>query len=142
LRAEGAPFLARFERPLLRLFANPPTASESPLKLAVTWPADARAGTVGTLRVVVRSTLRTSSSVDVRIALPPGVTLAAKLEGVRQVQGVARVRRAVEGGGESVIEIPVRFGLAGRVTLPEAYATVARAEYEMAVAPAQPYMVR
>jgi hypothetical protein len=141
LRAEGAPFLARFERPLLRLFSNPPAISESPLKLVVAWPSDARADTVGTLRVTVGSTERRPLIVDVRVALPPGVTLAAKVDGVRQVQGVIRIRRNVEGGGESVVEIPVRFGLAGRVTLPEAYATVARAEYETAVAPAQPYSV-
>ncbi len=142
LRAEGAPFLARFERPLLRLFTNPPSSSESPLKLTVGWPSDARAGTVGTMRVVVRSSLRKPAHFDVRVPLPPGVTLAAKVDGVRQVQGVALIRRPIEGGTERVVEIPVRFGLAGRVTIPEASATVALADYEMAIAPSQPYTIR
>jgi hypothetical protein len=81
--------------------------------------------------------------VDLRLPLPPGVSLSEPVSGVRQVGGALLVRRALDPSGLPVeIELPVRFGLAGTVTAPEARATVAFEEEPRAVAPARPVTIR
>jgi hypothetical protein len=69
------------------------------------------------------------------------VTLGAATKGAAQVQGVLTVRQAVDRSG-AVIEIPVRFGLAGKMTVPEATARVARSSSAAATAPARTLTVR
>ena len=44
--------------------------------------------------------------------------------------------------GEGLIDVPVRFGLAGRVTLPEARASVALENERRTVVPARPLLIR
>jgi hypothetical protein len=93
--------------------------------------------------VSVRHTLPRPLTADVRVPLPPGVTLAEPVKNVRQVQGVLSVRRALDGSAApTVIELPLRFALAGRMTAPEARARVAFEEMARAVAPARPIEVR
>jgi hypothetical protein len=59
------------------------------------------------------------------------------------VQGALAIRRSLDGSGLATqIDVPVRFGLAGRMTVPEAHATVAHEEVPRAVAPARPLLVR
>jgi hypothetical protein len=107
----------------------------------VVWPADAAAGGSGTLRLMVRHVLEGSIEIDTKVPLPPGVTLGAATAGVSQVQGVLTVRQSIHRSG-SVIEIPVRFGLAGKVTIPEATARITRSSSAPATAPARFLLVR
>ena len=107
----------------------------------VIWPADVRAGATGLLRMTLRHGRDESLDVDVRAPLPPGVTLAAKTAGVTQLQGALLVRRTVGNTG-AVVEIPVRFALAGRTTAPEAMARLTRAPAAPAFAPARSLVVR
>jgi hypothetical protein len=139
---------ARLEIPVLRLWSHPPPAQDSPVRLEVVWPADVRPGKVGTLRVLLRQSLGRPATVDVRIPLPPGVTLAApvgepgKAGGVvRQIQGVLAVRWPVD-QNEAVVELPLRFSLAGHLATPEASARIAKETYARAVAPASAIDVR
>ena len=136
--------MARLERPALRLWSHPPDAAESPLELDVAWPADARAGTTGVVSVSVRHTRGRATTVDVRLPLPPGVSLAEPVAGVRQVQGVLLVRRTMvaDAGCRWRSICPLRFGLAGTVTVPEARASVAFEEVPRAVAPARVIVIR
>jgi hypothetical protein len=77
------------------------------------------------------------------VPLPPGATLAEPVSGVRQVQGVLTLRRALDAGdAPTVIELPLRFALEGRFTVPEARAKVAFEEMPRAVVPARPLGVR
>jgi hypothetical protein len=116
-------------------------AAKTPVGIDVIWPADAAAGTTGTLRVLLRHALDGSQELDARVPLPPGVTLGAATTGVAQVQGVLALRQAVD-RETTVFEIPVRFGLAGKVTVPEATARLARSSSAFATAPARPLAVR
>ena len=62
---------------------------------------------------------------------------------MRQVQGVLSIRRALDSSGLPVeIDLPLRFGLAGRVTVPEARAIVAFEEAGRALAPARPLVIK
>jgi hypothetical protein len=143
VETKGAGLLARLERPVVRLWSRPPEAGESPLSLDVAWPTDARAGAGGTVSVSLRHNRGRATLADLRLPLPPGVTLAAPVTDVRQVQGVLLVRRTMDASGLPVeIELPVRFGLAGQVTVPEARATVAHEEAGRAVAPARPLVIK
>ena len=137
----GPGLVARFERPVLRLWTRPPPPQESPVALDVVWPADAASGTTGTLRIMVRHSLDGTLDIDTRVPLPPGVTLGAATKGAAQVQGVLAVRQGVDHSG-AVIELPIRFGLAGKMTVPEATARVARSSSAAATAPARALVVR
>ena len=140
LHAEGSGLVARFERPVLRSWSRPPPPQASPVALEVIWPADAMAGSTGTLRVLLSHTLSGRAEVDAKIPLPPGVTLGAATKGATQVQGVLALRETV--GDRAVLEIPVRFGLAGKLTVPEATAHITRSSSPSATAPARALTVR
>jgi hypothetical protein len=143
LDVQGPGVIARLERPVIRLWSRPPPSPESPLHLDVTWPADARAGMKSVVSVTVRHTRGKRTEVDVRLPLPPGASLAERVNGVRQVQGALAIRRALDGSGLATqIDLPVRFALAGRTTVPEARISVAHEEVPRAVAPARPLVVR
>ena len=137
----GPGLVARFERPVLRLWTRPPPLQDSPVALDVVWPADAASGTTGTLRLMVRHSLDGTLDIDTRVPLPPGVTLGAATKGAAQVQGVLIVRQSVDHAG-AVIELPIRFGLAGKMTVPEATAGVARSSSGVATAPARALLIR
>lgn len=141
VKVNGPGLVARVERPVLRLWTRPPPPQESPVGLEIKWPKDAVAGATGMLEVHLRHSLEGSVEVDARVPLPPGVTLGAPTKGATQLQGVLVVREPVDRGG-SVMEIPVRFGLAGKVTVPEATARIARSSSAAATAPARPLAIR
>lgn len=142
LSVVGPGVVARLERPALRRWASPPDTQQSPVQIEVTWPKQPRAGAVGKLLVSLGNKLDRGVAVDARIPLPPGVTLAAPVSGVRQVQGtlVVRIDRPADRIAPH-LEIPLRFALAGRVTVPEARARVALEELPRAVAPARALVV-
>ena len=143
VRVQGPGVVARFERPVLRLWSHPPSDAESPLHIEALWPDDAKAGKTGTLRLRVRQTVGSAVTADLTIPLPPGVALAEGVSGVRQVQGVLSIRRSVDASAlPTVIEIPLRFGLAGLLWAPEARARVAFEDMPRAIAPARPVVVK
>ncbi|WP_437947467.1 alpha-2-macroglobulin family protein [Sorangium sp. So ce296] len=142
LAVAGPAVVARLERPALRRWSRPPTAAASPVQAEISWPKRPRAGATGKLGVSLRHTLGRPIEVDVRIPLPPGVSLAAPLDGVRQVNGVLALRASLDARRLStLVEIPVRFALAGKVTAPEAQARVAHEELPRAVVPARPIVI-
>jgi len=142
LAVQGPGLVARLERPVLRLWSRPPPSPESPLHLDVTWPSGLRAGTKGTVSVTVRHTRGRATTVDVRVPLPPGASLAEPVTGVRQLQGALAIRRSLDASGLPVqIDVPVHFELAERVTVPEARVGVAYEEVPRALSPARPLVV-
>jgi hypothetical protein len=139
----GPGVIARFERPVLRLWSRPPPQVDSPVHVEIAWPKDARAGKSSVLRIHARQGLGRTVTLDLRIPLPPAVSLAEAVTGVRQVQGVLSVRRLIEGGElPTAMEIPIRFGLAGKVTVGEARASIAYEEMQRAIVPARPLVIR
>jgi hypothetical protein len=140
---EGPGIVARFERPVLRLWSHPPSDAASPLHVEALWPGEARATKSGKLVLRVRQTLGHTVTADLVVPLPPGVTLAEPVTDVRQVQGVLTIRRSIDAGDtSSVIEVPLRFALGGRLTAPEATAKVAFEEMPRAIAPARPFLIQ
>ena len=139
---DGQGVVARLERPVLRSWTRPPPLQESPVGLEVVWPEKARAGSTGMLVVTLRHGFTTGVvTVDVQIPLPPGITLAATTSGASQVQGVLALRQQVSPDGLTTA-IPLRFGLSGKVTVPEATARIARSASGVATAPARVLSVR
>jgi hypothetical protein len=143
VEVRGGAVLARMEQPVLRLWSRPPSEVSSPVRLETTWPADARAGGSSALLVSLSQRLGRPAVIDARIPLPPGVSLAAKVDGVRQIQGVLLVRTTLDRSALPLpLAIPLRFSLPGRVTAPEARARLAFEEAPAAVAPARPFVIR
>lgn len=142
IKVKGPGVVARFERPVLRLWSHPPSNAASPLRLEATWPDKAKAGGTGTLRLSLSHTLGRAVVADLTVPLPPGATLAEPINGVRQVQGVLTIRRGL-GNTDSatVIELPLRFALGGVLVVPEARARVAYEEMPRAVAPTRPLAI-
>jgi hypothetical protein len=143
VEARGGAVLARFEQPVLRLWSRPPSEASSPVRMELTWPADARAGGSAALLVSLSQRLGRPAVIDARIPLPPGVSLAAKVNGVRQIQGVLLIRTTLNQSALPLpLAIPLRFSLSGRVTAPEARARLAFEEAPVAVAPARSFVIR
>jgi hypothetical protein len=142
VEVRGAPVLARFEQPVLRLWSRPPQASESALHLETEWPPAWKTWhKTAPLRVVLRHDLRRSIVAETRIPLPPGVSLAVNMNNVRQMQGVLALRTPLNSSSlPTVLEIPLRFSLSGRVTAPESRARIALEESPAAIAPARPVL--
>lgn len=141
VETEGPGLVARFERPVMRLWSRPPPPQGSPVRFDVVWPANVRAGQTAPLRIVLQQDVDQASDVDVRVPLPPGVALAAPVIGASELQGALLARRRA-GRDREVIEVPLRFGLAGKVTVPEATARPARSVLPAATAPARGLVVR
>jgi len=105
----------------------------------VRWP-EARAGSAAPVRLVIARDGRGKRLVDVRVHLPPGAHLAAPVRDVRELQGQLLWRIAV-GDVESFVEVPIRFDLAGTVTIPEATASLTAGGSDPARAPARPLTI-
>lgn len=143
LAAAGPGVLARLVRPGVRAWSSPPDSSASPIALDVTWPEAAKAGQKGVLRVSVSHRGARSVTADVRIPLSPGAQLAEKTAGVQQIQGQLVLRPTLDAEGtETLLELPIRFALAGRFTVPEARARLAFEEGARSIAPARPLLVK
>jgi len=134
--------LTRIERPLFRSFLRPVEPTSSPLHVDVTAPERPARDRIAALALTLRHELGRAVPVRVRIPLPPGAVLAEAVDHVRQVQGAIYVRTELSGDGmPKVIEVPLRFGLAGRVTLPEVTARVTDDDVPPARAPARPLVI-
>jgi hypothetical protein len=141
VETQGPGLIARLERPVLRSWTRPPPPQRSPVNVEIVWPAEARAESTGVVRILLRHEETEPSEIDVRIPLPPGVRLAAATDGVMELQGALMLRKKVGRDG-TVVEAPVRFGLGGTFTVPEASARLTRSPRAPATAPARALVVR
>jgi hypothetical protein len=92
--------------------------------------------------VTVRHETGRQVPVLVRIPLPPGAALAEKVPDTWQVQGAIYFRTQLESDAlPRTLEVPLRFALAGRVTMPEATARITDDDIVPARAPARPLVV-
>lgn len=139
VEAPAPGLFARVERRFLRPWSTPAPGGDAPVSLEVRWP-EPRVGDAAPVRVVVSHQGRGARLVDVRIPLPPGAHLAAPVDDVREVQGHLLWETPVR-EREVFVELPVRFDLGGRVTIPEATASDASGGSEPARAPARPLVV-
>jgi hypothetical protein len=143
VKTVGPGLLARVDRRDLRPWSSLPNEAASPVRIEVEWPSDARAGGSSRVRVSLRHELGRPTIVDARLPLPPGAALAEPVEGVRMLQGVLALRRSLDDSSlPAIVEVPVRFRLAGRMIVPEAHARLAFEEAPRAIAPARGLAVR
>src|SRR5207249_2934163 len=70
VEVKGPGVIARFERPVLRLWSSPPDENKSPLHIEAIWPKDLKAGTSATLLLRVRNGFGTSETIDTTLPLP------------------------------------------------------------------------
>lgn len=139
---DGPAVMARVGRKELRPWSRPPYGGTSPVGLEVVWPDTPQVGKPATLRVVMRHSLGRETTVDARIPLPPGVRVAGAVPEARTMPGLLFLRwKANASNLPHVMEIPIRFELSGRITIPEAHARLAFEESERGVAPARPIVV-
>lgn len=142
LRNPGPGVIARVERRELRPWARTIQETASPVKLEVSWPDAPVLGGGQRVGVTLRNELGRNATVDVRIPLPPGATLAEHVRDVHQIQGVLYLRQTLDRSPLPVVtELPIRFGLSGAVTVPAAFARLAFDEAPQAVAPARGLIV-
>jgi hypothetical protein len=141
--SEGPGVLARLLRPGLRSWDFPPDTSSSGIAFDVRWPDKAKAGAKDVVRVSASSKSGRAITADIRIPLPPGAALAEGGGAARQIQGQLVMRALLDSSGtETVVELPILFGLAGSFTVPEAIARPANEEGARALAAARPLKVR
>jgi hypothetical protein len=94
------------------------------------------------LQVTLRHEVGRQVPVRVRIPLPPGAALAEKTADANQVQGAVYLRARLDSDAlPRVIEVPLRFALAGRVTMPEVTARITDDDIAPARAPARPLVI-
>jgi hypothetical protein len=142
IEASSPGLLARAERPLFRSFHRPVDPSSSPLHVDLSMPKPPVRDGLAALQVTIRHEIGRRVPVRVRIPLPPGAALAERMADTRQVQGAIYVRTELDGDTlPRVIEVPLRFALAGRVTMPEATARVTDDDIAPARAPARPFVI-
>jgi hypothetical protein len=142
IQSSAPGLLARSQRPLFRSFFRPVDPSASPLHLDLLMPQAPVRGTVASLQVTVRHELGRSVPITVRIPLPPGVALAERIEKIAQIQGAIYLRTELDGDAlPRVMTVPLRFGLAGKLTMPEATARITNDQVAPARSPARPLLV-
>jgi hypothetical protein len=142
IQSSSPGLLAELQRPLFRSFLRPVDPSESPLHLDVSIPRPPAPGQITPIHLLVRHELGRQAAIAIRIPLPPGAVLADKIEDITQVQGAVYVRTRLDGDGLArMIEVPIRFMLAGRMTMPEAGARLTDDDAAPARAPARPIVV-
>ena len=143
IRAPEAPgevgAFARLERTYLRPFTVAPQTTGAPVSIEVKWP-EAKRGNVANLHVALREVGTTWSPVEIKIPLPPGVMLADAIAGARQVQGAIYFRTTAKDMEETTL-IPLRFTLAGRVTVGEATASLVDTQAPVAYDRARPLTI-
>ncbi len=111
-----APVIARFERPILRAYDRP-EAPLSPVSISTAWDKAPKAGDRGVLHVTLATRGdpgrrgEKGEPVRARVHLPPGVSLAAETDRVKQRSGELVIRTDV--AGETTLSIPVRYRLRG-----------------------------
>ena len=125
------PILAEVSRDYLRPFDVAASLSDNRIRMerrfpsgpectSTPCPSTLRRGDVGNM--VLRFTSLDggsgSTEAEATVPLPPGVVLASRVAGVRQVQGALIVNQTLGGGDQTVI-VPLRFMLAGSFTLRE-----------------------
>jgi hypothetical protein len=144
VRIEASPpgMIARIERAALRPFVRTTEAANGPLHLDVQVPRAPRAGATAPLQISLRHDLGRRVPVVVRVPLPPGAVLAEPVDGVHQVQGALYVSTQLDSDPlPRVVEIPLRFGLPGTVTVPEAVGRIDDDELPPTRAPARPLVI-
>lgn len=142
IQVDGPPVMARVLHKELRPWSRPPWGAASPVGLEVVWPDNAQLGKPATMRVVLKHSLGRETTVDARIPLPPGVRVVGAVPEARIMPGLLFLRwKANASTLPHVLEIPIRFELAGKMRVPEAHARLAFEESERAVAPARPITV-
>ncbi len=139
---QGPGVIARIERREMRPWARAVQQSVAPISIDVAWPESPSLGGGHKLRVTLRNEQGADALVDARVPLPPGVSLAAPVVGVHQIQGFLHIRRHLDRNPiPELIELPIRFGLTGAMTVPVATARLAHEEAPVAIAPARPLTV-
>lgn len=134
--ASTSGLVARFERPVDRLWSSPPDPTIAPMSIEAIWP-DARARISSTLRIALKNRLGRPANVLLRVPLPPGAKLAAVETDTRQIDGALLVRRTLDASeAATIVSLPLRFALAGTFTTPEISARLTSEEAPRAVAPA------
>ncbi|CAN5199783.1 hypothetical protein BH09MYX1_BH09MYX1_39370 [soil metagenome] len=142
VEVRGAPIFATLVRPLLRPFGIPGELVASPLAVSVTWPTDAAVGKNLLVHVDLAETTYEHGPIQMRarIPLPPGVTLAAPVAGVKQIGGALIVQ--VDLTAKLALDIPIRFGLSGTMSTREPQAFAPVLGVPRAVGPAQTIVVK
>lgn len=142
LQSEGGPIVARLVQPGLRPWSRPPEP-EGDLVVETRWPDDAMSGEKSLLRLSLRHGRPRVETVEVRLPLPSGVRLAEAVPNVKQVQGVLVVRTALGSGSiPTLLDLPIRADLPGRMTIPEGVARIVSEDSVGAHVPARPWVVK
>lgn len=135
--------LVRLERRVMVVGRPSNEVFASPLRLELTWPNDARAGKTSKLEIRLRTTGKETLKTRVVLPLPPGVSLAESVSGVRMIPGGLVIDLTAELDADPVpLRLPLRFALAGDMAVPEASATTSETAGEEIFAASPRLVVR
>lgn len=125
------PIFAEMSRDFMRPFEVPAALSDNRVRMdrrfpsgpectTTPCPSTLRRGDVGNLvlRMALLDGSGGSTEAEATIPLPPGVVLASRVNGVRQVAGSLIVNQNLTGSDQTIV-VPLRFTLAGSFTLRE-----------------------
>jgi hypothetical protein len=133
--------LVRLSQVVLRSWSKPPI-ERGDLLVEAHWPEETRAKDRAVLRLSLQSRAPGTKSVEIRLPLPPGVSLAERVQGARQVQGELVFRTDLSPSAVStLLELPIRAALAGTLTIPEGEAHFLDDETDPLVIPARRWEV-
>jgi hypothetical protein len=143
VKTSGPPLLAQIRSPVIRSWRATPPPHASPLALTTLWPTSPQRHHPAVLKLILGHRLGHDVVVRARVPLPPGASLAEPTTGVHQVRRTLLVTAHLSGSSApAIIDVPLRFALSGRVTVPEATAHVVDEEAPIAYAPARPIDVK
>ena len=142
VEVRGAPVFVRLVRPVFRPFGTPAELLATPLSLEVEWPKEPAVGKNLLLHVTLREHTYSPDKVRLRarIPLPPGVTIAAPVAGVKQLGGALLVQLDIKDNG--YVDVPIRFATSGKMSTREAQILAPVLGTPRGVAPAQTLIVR
>ncbi len=139
VHVDGPAVIARFERPVYRAWATPPAGGG--VLTDVRWPKSVEPGGVQTVEVDLRPSYDRPVRIEARIPLPPGVALAAPVEGVTQSSGVLSIVRDAS-DQTVVLQLPLRFRTAIDAMVPEGRVRLVGEEGSETILPARRIVVR
>ncbi len=127
--ATTGPALAKISQPIWRSWWRPVVAPDPAFGVVATWPAKVELGRSAILHLEVKNPWATAERVELRLPLPPGAHLAEESPGAIEREGLLVVQLSAPASMVgTVLDVPLRFRLLGKLTAPEGKARILEGE--------------
>lgn len=141
VRIEGAPLIARFDRPYVQSWATPAPV-DGPFGVDVVWPEAVTRNDITSVSIVLKNHRASAAILEAAIAVPPGSVLADAVPGVFLSDGTLFLQRSVAQNDVGTIVVPLRTSIRGTFTIPPPIVTLPDSEEQNVVTPARVLTVK